>query len=276
VFAAVRRQTGPKAMAPSSFVPRNEHARVRRVSGQNFLADPVAVRRVADAAEIARGDLIYEVGAGRGRLTTELLRRGAHVVAYETDETMAGSLPADDRLSVRTEDFLAASPPGEPFAVVGNIPYGLTSAIVGWCLDAAELRRATLLTQLEYARKRTGDYGRWSRLTVLTWPEFSWRLAGRVPRAAFRPVPRVDGGILRLERRRVPLVRPDLRPAYREMVACGFEGTGGSLPASLARRYGTRRVSGACRAARLDPAVPVGAVWPEQWLTLFQLLSRNR
>jgi 23S rRNA (adenine-N6)-dimethyltransferase len=276
VFAAVRRQTGPKAMAPSSFVPRNEHARVRRVSGQNFLADPVAVRRVADAAEIARGDLIYEVGAGRGRLTTELLRRGAHVVAYETDETMAGSLPADDRLSVRTEDFLAASPPGEPFAVVGNIPYGLTSAIVGWCLDAAELRRATLLTQLEYARKRTGDYGRWSRLTISTWPAISWHLAGRIPRAAFRPVPAVDSGILRLVRRPHPLVQPDALPAYQRFVELGFTGLGGSLEATLTRRYGHRRVSGALRAARLRADLPVGFVWPEQWLTLFRILEAPR
>ena len=276
MFAAVRRQTGSTAMAPASFLPRREHARVRRVSGQNLLADPAAVRRVVEAAEFARGDLMYEVGAGRGRLTTELLRRGARVVAYETDEAMAAALPAADRLTVRTEDFLAAAAPPETFAVIGNIPYGLTSAIVDWCLSAPALRRATLLTQLEYARKRTGDYGRWSRLTVLTWPEFSWWLVGRVPRTAFRPVPRVDGGILRLDRRAVPLVRRDLMPAYRELVECGFAGVGGSLQASLARRYGGRRVSGACRAARLGPEMPVGAVWPEQWLTLFRLLSRKR
>ena len=174
---------------------------------------------------------------------------------------------------MRVEDFLAAPPPSSPFTVVGNIPYGLTSAVVTWCRHAAMMRRATLLTQLEYARKRTGDYGRWSRLTVLTWPSFSWHLDGVVPRAAFRPVPRVDGGILVLDRRRVPLVRPDLQPVWEQRVACGFEGRGGSLQASLARRYGARRVAGACRAARLDPSVPVGEVWPEQWMTLFRLLG---
>jgi 23S rRNA (adenine-N6)-dimethyltransferase len=57
------------------------------------------------------------------------------------------------------------------------------------------------------------------------------------------------------------------------MVSCGFEGVGGSLQASLARRYGTRRVAGAARAARLDPSAPVGEVWPEQWITLFRLLG---
>jgi 23S rRNA (adenine-N6)-dimethyltransferase len=135
------------------------------------------------------------------------------------------------------------------------------------------MRRATLLTQLEYARKRTGDYGRWSRLTVLTWPSFSWHFDGRVPRTAFRPVPRVDGGVLVLDRRRVPLVQPPLLPRWERMVSCGFEGVGGSLHASLARQFGARRVAGAARAARLGPSVPVGEVWPEQWITLFRLLG---
>jgi 23S rRNA (adenine-N6)-dimethyltransferase len=258
-------------MAPS--FTRREHGRSRRALGQNLLADPFVARGLADAAVPGPGSLIYEIGAGRGGVTTELLARGARVIAYEIDAGMAGRLPRHPRLTVRTEDFLAASPPESEFAVAGNIPYALTAGVVRWCLTAPALRRATLLTQWEYARKRTGDYGRWSRLTVLTWPEFSWRLAGRVPRAAFRPAPRVDGGILRIDRRPVPLVRPDRMPAWQRLVEDGFTGAGGSLYATLARRHGPRRAYAVARAARLTPDTPVGEVWPEQWLTLFRLLT---
>jgi 23S rRNA (adenine-N6)-dimethyltransferase len=258
-------------MAPA-FSPRREHARTRRAFSQNFLTDPAAVRRIVDAAGLHRDDLVYEIGAGRGRLTTELVRHCGHLVAYEVDPRMATALPRHERLTVRAEDFLAAEPPPEPFAVVGNIPYALTSAVVDWCLRARTLDRATLVTQLEYARKRTGDYGRWSRLTVRTWPEVSWRLAGHLPRTAFRPVPRVDGGILQLTRRPAPLVQAGLLPAYRALVDLGFTGLGGSLHATLTRRYGERRVAAAFRATRLGTDLPVGAVWPEQWLTLFRLL----
>jgi 23S rRNA (adenine-N6)-dimethyltransferase len=251
---------------------RREHARARRTLGQNFLADPGRARRLAELAVPEPGTLVYEVGAGRGHLTRPLLAVGARLVAYEIDVGMARRLPDHPRLSVRTEDFLAARPPGESFVVAGNIPYALTAAVVRWCLAAPTLRRATLLTQLEYARKRSGDYGRWTRTTVLTWPEFAWRLAGRVPRTAFRPAPRVDGGILQLDRRPVPLVRPALMPAWRRLVEEGFTGAGGSLHATLVRRYG-RRAHGVTRAARLDPDTPVGEVWPEQWLTLFRLLG---
>ncbi|MEU4561229.1 23S ribosomal RNA methyltransferase Erm [Actinoplanes sp. NPDC023936] len=260
----------PRSAAPAS--PRRAHARARRAYGQNFLADPRAARLLADIA-VADPDLtVHEVGAGRGRLTSELLRRCRRVVAYEIDPDLASALPAHPGLTVRTGDFLTAKPPAGSFAVAGNIPYGLTSPVITWCLGAPGLRRATLLTQWEYARKRTGDYGRWSRLTVLTWPEFTWTLAARVPATAFRPVPRVDGGVLVLDRRPVPLVAPEHLPGYRRLVERGFTGVGGSLFATLSRDHGRQRAYAAFRACRLDPDLPVGEVWPEQWLTLFRLL----
>lgn len=253
--------------------PHPEHARARRAYGQNFLTDPHAVRAIVTAAEIKPDALVYEVGAGRGRLTAAMLEAGAQVVAYEVDPAIAAALPPHPRLTVRPADFLAARAPRRPFAVIGNIPYALTAAVVDWCLAAPSLTTATLLTQLEYARKRTGDYGRWSRLTIATWPQVGWHLAGRVPRTAFRPVPRVDGGILHLVRRPVPLLPASALPAYRRMVDLGFSGVGGSLPASLARHY--VRAAAACRAARVSPDRTVGEVWPEQWLTLFRLLHRQ-
>ncbi|MGK5742532.1 ErmE/ErmH/ErmO/ErmR family 23S rRNA (adenine(2058)-N(6))-methyltransferase [Micromonospora sp. URMC 103] len=253
-----------------------ERDRSRRVLSQNFLADPAALTRVVRAAHPDPDDLVLEVGAGRGQLTRPLAARCGRLVAYEVDPVAAAELAAVcaglPNVRHRQADFLTAEPPAEPFAVVGNIPWSLTSAVVRWCLAAPRLRAATLLTQLEYARRRSGDYGRWSRLTVLTWPEFSWRLAGRVPRTAFRPVPRVDAGILRIDRRSEPLLAPGALPAYRRMVELGFGGAGGSLAASLRRRHPPARLAAALRATRLDPATPVGHVWPEQWLVLFRLL----
>ncbi|GGM28997.1 23S ribosomal RNA methyltransferase Erm [Dactylosporangium sucinum] len=251
---------------------RTQHTRARRVYGQNFLTTAAAVRQVVAAAAPAPDDLVVEVGAGRGSLTTELLRHARRVIAYEVDPAMAAALPARPGLTVRAADFLAAEPPPGPFAVVGNIPYALTSAVVDWCLAAERLTAATLLTQLEYARKRTGDYGRWTRLTIATWPRYDWILAGRIPRSAFRPVPAVDGGLLRIVRRPVPLVEPHAQGAYARFVELGFSGVGGSLSASLSRRYD---VGGAFRALRLSPSTPVGLVWPEQWLSLFRLLNRR-
>ena len=150
-------------------------------------------------------------------------------------------------------DFLAARPPSRPFQVVGNAPFSLTSPIVDWCLRAPRLTVATLITQLEYARKRTGGYGRWSQLTVSTWPQFRWELRGTIPRTEFRPVPRVDAGILRLERRAEPLISPARQAAYRRLVQAGFSGVGGSVQASLRRTYPPDKVAAACASAGRRP-----------------------
>lgn len=251
-------------------------ARRRKTLSQNFLHSPSALQLVVRLAAPGTGDLVVEPGAGEGVLTRALARRGCRIVAHEVDPALTARLRARTRelprVSTVRGDFLRSRSPREPFAVVGNIPFSRTSDIVRWCLEAPELTSATLVTQLEYARKRTGDYGRWSLLTVRTWPEYEWRLAARVARRHFTPAPRTDCAVVRLERRAVPLLVPESLDAYREFTAYGFTGVGGSLFATLRTRHPVRRVRAAFGALGLDEAVPVGEVSPALWLALFTSL----
>jgi 23S rRNA (adenine-N6)-dimethyltransferase len=180
---------------------------------------------------------------------------------------------AQSGVTVVVGDFLAARPPREPFQVAGNAPFSVTSPIVDWCLGASALTSATLITQLEYARKRTGDYGRWSLRTVTTWPQFDWELRGTIGRQQFRPVPRVDAGVLRVTRRPVPLIPAARMAAYQRFVETGFTGVGGSLLASLRRDYPAARLSAAFQAAGVSRATVVAFVTPAQWIELFRILN---
>ncbi|MEU4659075.1 23S rRNA (adenine(2058)-N(6))-methyltransferase Erm(O) [Streptomyces sp. NPDC023723] len=247
-----------------------------RALSQNFLADPAAAQRLA-VPDPRTAPLVLEVGAGKGALTEPLARRCRELTAYEIDPRLVTALRARfvraPHVRVVGGDFLAARAPGTPFSVAGNVPFSRTSAIVDWCLTAPALTDATLLTQLEYARKRTGDYGRWTLLTVMTWPRHQWRLVGRVSRYGFRPAPRVDAGIVRIERRPAPLLDARAYPGWRCLVELGFSGVGGCLHASLRRAHPGRRVDAAFRAARLDPGVLVGEVAPERWLRLYEELA---
>ncbi|MEU4981651.1 23S rRNA (adenine(2058)-N(6))-methyltransferase Erm(O) [Streptomyces sp. NPDC021969] len=250
-----------------------------RTLSQNFLTDRATAERVARLAvpDPGRPPLLLEVGAGNGALTEPLARRSRELYAYEIDPRLLPGLRArfarTPHVHVVAGDFLAARPPRAPFSVAGNVPFSRTADIVDWCLSAPGLTDATLLTQLEYARKRTGDYGRWTLLTVLTWPRHEWRLVGRVGRHRFRPAPRVDAGILRIQRRPAPLLPGTARRTWADLVELGFSGVGGSLHASLRRARPRHRVDAAFRAARLDPGVLVGEVAPDRWLRLHEELA---
>lgn len=252
-------------------------ANARRTLSQNFLSDSAAIARYARAAVPAPGALIVEAGAGDGRITAALAARAGRVVAYEIDPRLAARLRARcaalPNVRCVTGDFLAARPPSGAFHLAGNIPFGATSRIVGWALEAPGLASATLITQLEYARKRTGGYGRWSRLTVRTWPEFGWELGGRVGRGLFRPVPRVDGAVLRLVRRPRPLLPAAAMGDYLRCVDLGFTGKGGSLRASLCSRYPRRRVDAALAAAGVASGALVAEVHPDRWIVLVRVLT---
>lgn len=253
--------------------------RVSRALSQNFLTDRAAAERLARLA-VPNGreaPQLLEVGAGKGALTERLAPRCRRLLAYEIDPRLVpalrGRFTNAPQVRVIGEDFLTARPPRTPFSVAGNVPFSRTADIVDWCLRAPALTDATLLTQLEYARKRTGDHGSWTRLTILTWPRHEWRLVGRIGRRSFRPVPRVDGGIVRIERRRTPLLDAGSQATWRCLVELGFSGVGGSLHASLRRAHPRRRVDAAFRVAGLDVRVLVGEVPPQAWLRLHEVLA---
>jgi 23S rRNA (adenine-N6)-dimethyltransferase len=256
---------------------RTERDLRRRALSQNYLRDPDAARQFLRSFRPAPGGLCLEVGAGDGMLTTRLAAICGEVVAYEIDPAMVARLRARaggrPNVKIVTGDFLAARPPARRFQVVGNVPFSLTSPIIDWCLKASRMTNATLITQLEYARKRTGGYGRWSLLTVSTWPQVRWGLLGTIARTQFRPIPRVDAGILYLERRTEPLVSPARLGAYRQLVQVGFSGIGGSVQASLRRSYPPDKVSAACASAGIDRRVVVAYVSPDQWVQIFRALD---
>ena len=261
-------------MARNRSIP---HARSdRRRLSQNFLTHAATARMIVRDSGVTGDDLVIEIGPGDGMLTRHLVAASRKVLAYEKDRHYAERLrrryAGDARIRCFNADFRDIRAPRESFAVVANIPYSATTEILRWCLAAASLTSATLVTQLEFARKHTGDFGRWTKLAVANWPEASLELGRRIGRRNFHPVPRVDSAVLHLDRRAEPLLPPQAMGEYRRLVELGFSGVGGSLAASLRRAHPARRVDRACAQADISRDQPVGFVSPERWLVLFREL----
>ncbi|MGP4016660.1 23S ribosomal RNA methyltransferase Erm [Saccharopolyspora sp. 5N708] len=212
--------------------------RARRELGQNFLIDRGAARRLVDLLDPSPVPIV-ELGAGRGAITRELVHTGRSITAVEIDRCWAAELrDSCPQVRVIRCDMLEFRFPAAPHAVVGNLPFGITTAMTRRLLDAPGWSQAVLLVQWDVARKRAGGG---TMLNAQWAPWYEFRLGGRVSARSFRPVPAVDGGVLEVRRRPQPLVPADELPRYQRFVEAVFTGRGRDL-AEIVRNLTGRRV----------------------------------
>ena len=193
--------------------------------GQHFLSDPAILGRIADALELDAGDVVLEIGPGKGSLTEILLARGARVVAIEKDARLAGVLRGDaqivqgDALVVDWHALVAGR-----FKVVGNIPYNITSPLIEKALTPPLPERIVFLVQLEVARRIAAPPGSktYGGLSIGVQAQCRVEELFTVLPGSFRPPPKVKSALLRLTPLAEPLVGPDEVAPLRAFVTACF------------------------------------------------------
>jgi 16S rRNA (adenine1518-N6/adenine1519-N6)-dimethyltransferase len=177
--------------------------------GQNFLRDTTAIRRIVAALGDISAQTVVEIGPGQGAITGLLASHAARVIAIELDRELAPRLRGllgSEHVSVLEEDVLqfdfaaAASLAGQKLAVVGNLPYYITSPILlKLAENAAALDRAVLMVQREVADRIVAapgsrDYGLLSVTVQMYGPV---ERLFTLPPGAFSPSPDVHSTVLR-------------------------------------------------------------------------------
>lgn len=183
--------------------------------GQNFLLDERVVARMVDAAGIAEGDHVVEIGPGPGILTAALLGRGAEVVAVELDSKLRallrGRFAMDLRFRMREGNALAFSnaeilagfpEPPASYKVVANLPYAITTEILRkFLLEEPLPSTVTVMVQREVADRVLAAPGDMSSLAVFVQTLGKVRRVVNVPAGAFFPPPKVDSAVIHIERK---------------------------------------------------------------------------
>jgi len=190
-----------------------EHGiRPKKRLGQHFLIDRNVLNRIVEASGAGRGAKVLEIGPGLGVVTRELVDRGARVVCVEVDRALEpvleSVLSGASGAEIVISDFLRLDLPeflrergGGKWVVVGNLPYYITSPIVGSLLDAKEhFSTMLLMVQREVAERLralpgTRDYG-----SLSVFVQYHCDIEGvmAVSRNVFYPVPEVDSELVRL------------------------------------------------------------------------------
>ncbi len=241
--------------------------RPTKARGQNFVIDKGTVMRIVRQAGVDQDDVVVEVGPGLGSLTLALLPQVAHVHAVEIDATLAGELPRTvhtlvpelaDRLSVHLADALRLDtlPDPQPTALVANLPYNVAVPVVLHLLERLPtLRRVLVMVQLEVAERLAAGPG--SRVYGVPSVKAAWygavSPAGRIGRTVFWPVPNVDSGLVRIDRRDPPATTATRREVFA-VVDAAFAQRRKTLRAALAGWAGSApRAEEILRAAGVDP-----------------------
>lgn len=243
-----------------------------RRPGQHFLRSRALVRSLVDGAGIAAGDLVVDVGAGRGAITAELVERGATVWAVEADPALAAVLRDrfGGRVRVLETDARRLSWPRDPFAVVANLPFAGGTEILSSLLGdpAVPLRRAELVLQWEAAAKRSAVWP--STLLGVVWGAlYELTLVRRLAPSAFAPPPAVDAGVIRAVRRPGPMVTDFA--GYRTFVRRSFESR---LP--LRRYLPPQTLKRLAQELGFAPDARARDLDACQWAAVFTATSRGR
>lgn len=201
--------------------------------GQNFLIDGNIVRNIADCAEISENDNIIEVGPGIGTLTEELALRAKKVLAIEIDESLKDllkeSLPYEnvkvifsDVLKVDLKQLVKENFNDEPFKLVANLPYYITTPIISKFIEAdLNLESITIMMQKEVAKRlaaepSTKDYG---SLSVFVQFYTDVKYMFTVSKSSFMPRPKIDSAVVNLKIKD-DLVKIDQEKFFKIVKAC--------------------------------------------------------
>ncbi len=237
--SGIKKISRPKNETKNNEENKTFYHKAKKSLGQNFLKSKEAIRGICDAGRVTEGEIVVEIGPGKGVLTEELLKRGAMVVAIEKDTSLIEFLSEkfeeeiknkklilinDDILNIfLPEIFLkffsgprtkgTGSVPDHSknleisqgdsllYKIIANIPYNITGAIIKKFLSEVKNKPTlmALLVQKEVAERIVVRDGKESILSLSVKAYAEPKYIMKVSKKYFSPAPKVDSAIILID-----------------------------------------------------------------------------
>ena len=254
--------------------------------GQNFLADPAALRTVLAVAEISTASTVLEVGPGLGHLTRYLSRAARRVVAVELDGELIPILQrvlADyPNVEVVQGDILEIDPAdliGEPgYIVAANIPYYITSVLIRHLLEARfKPSRLALTVQREVAERICAQPGDLILLALSVQVYGLPKVVAQLPAEAFIPPPKVASAVVRVDLYPQPLIPAEQLDVFFRLAKAGYSQKRKTLRNALAGglRIEPSQAAELLTRAEIDPQRRAETVGLEEWGKLVKVWNQH-
>jgi 18S rRNA (adenine1779-N6/adenine1780-N6)-dimethyltransferase len=176
--------------------------------GQHILKNPLIIKSIIEKANVKPNDTVLEIGPGTGNLTVKLLEIAKKVIAVEFDPRMVVELTKrtantehGHKLQIIHGDFLKVDIPYFDVCVA-NVPYNISSPLTFKLLAHRPMFRcAVLMFQQEFAQRLCAKPGStlFCRLSLNTQLLGKCQHLIKVGRNNFRPPPKVESSVVRIE-----------------------------------------------------------------------------
>jgi 16S rRNA (adenine1518-N6/adenine1519-N6)-dimethyltransferase len=260
----------------------------RKNYGQNFLIDSHVIDKIIAAAEIDKSTKVLEIGPGIGTLTQYLAEAAESVTAVEIDDKLIPILEktlADyDNVNVIHGDILkqdiGAIFGGEPFKIVANLPYYITTPIIMNLLESrVPADSITVMIQKEVADRMKAEPGSkdYGALSLAVQYYADPYLAANVPPNCFMPRPNVGSAVIRLKRLEEPFVKVKDERHMFKLIRAAFNQRRKTLANAVKNfeglSYSREEVENALTSLGLDTRVRGEALGLQEFAALSDALS---
>ncbi len=174
----------------------------RKKLGQNFLNSKSIAKFIVDSAKISKTDIVYEIGIGKGILTSCLCEKSKKVISVEKDH----SLYEESKLNFsQTKNLLIIHGDGfkqnEKFDIfVSNLPYSESRKAIHWML-MNQFSLGIVMVQHDFAKKLLAEKHERKAISVLAQSGFEMEILKTIGKENFTPKPKIDSSIMRFTRK---------------------------------------------------------------------------
>ena len=207
----------------------------RKRLGQHFLVDRNILDKVIRTAEVAKEDIILEVGPGLGEMTLALALQAKKIIAVEIDSKLVAILEKkmtrhpnvkvvkSDILKLDFDQFLKKE--GYPIKVVANLPYQISTPLLFRFIESKDVFSTfTLMLQREVAERMVAPPGRkeYGPLSIFIQLSFDLTIRFFIKPSAFFPPPKVDSALVHMVWREEPIVETNDEEWFKRVVKACF------------------------------------------------------
>ncbi len=262
--------------------------KAKKSLGQHFLTSTGIAKRIVQAGQVAKGDIVLEIGPGKGILTRALLDQGAKVIAVEKDdraiplldeafakEIGEGSLVLvhDDALTVDLSKYGLTKP--YSYSLVANIPYYITGSILRTYLThESPPRYIAVLVQKEVAER----IARAKKSSILSLSVIAYgkpRYVETVKARFFKPEPKVDSAILAISLMDPPFDNKQHEKAFFDLLHIAFGQKRKQLFGTLSKKYKREAVESIFNELSIPKSIRAEELPLNAWVTLSRSLSTD-